>query len=64
MPSTKRSNERWSMDFVSDSIVTSRRFRALANLDTFLGARRVVGVRERLADTRGLPEVITMDNGP
>ena len=25
---------------------------------------RVVGVLERLAETRGLPEVITVDNGP
>jgi len=24
----------------------------------------VVGVLERLAETRGLPEVITLDNGP
>ena len=28
------------------------------------GGVRVVGVLERLADTRGLPEVITVDNGP
>ena len=29
MPSAQRSNEHWSMDFVTDSIVTGRRFRAL-----------------------------------
>jgi len=64
------------MDFVTDSIVTGRRFRALAivddysrecpaiEVDTSLGGTRVVGVLERLAETRGLPEVITMDNGP
>ncbi len=64
------------MDFVTDSIVTGRRFRTLAILDqysrecpvievdTSLGGRRVVGVLDRLAETRGLPEVITMDNGP
>jgi putative transposase len=69
-------NERWSMDFVTDSIVTGRRFRALTivddysrecpaiEVDTSLGGRRVVGVLERLAETRGLPEVITIDNGP
>ena len=63
------------MDFVTDSIVTGRRFRALAivddysrecpaiKVDTSLGGRRVVGVLERLAGTRGLPDVITMDNG-
>ena len=69
-------NERWSMDFVTDSIVTGRRFRALTivddytrecpaiEVDTSLGGRRVVGVLDRLAETRGLPEIITIDNGP
>jgi len=64
------------MDFVTDSIVTGRRFRALAivddysrecptiEVDTSLGGRRVVGVLEELADIRGLPAVITIDNGP
>jgi len=76
MPAPQMPNERWSMDFVADSIVTGRRFRALAiiddysrecpviEVDTSLGGRRVVGVPDRLAETRGLPEVITMDNGP
>jgi putative transposase len=76
MPSPQRTNERWSMDFVTDSIVTGRRLRALAiiddysrecpaiEVDTSIGGVRVVSVLERLAATRGLPEVITMDNGP
>ena len=76
MPTPQMPNERWSMDFVADSIVTGRRFRALAiiddysrecpviEVDTSLGGRRVVSVLERLAETRGLPDVITMDNGP
>jgi putative transposase len=76
MPSPQKPNERWSMDFVTDSIVTGRRFRALAivddysrecpaiEVDTSLGGRRVVSVLDRLAETRGLPSVITMDNGP
>ena len=76
IPSPVRSNQRWSMDFVSDSTVTGRRFRALAivddysrecpaiEVDTSLGGARVVGVLERLAETRRLPEVITIDNGP
>ena len=76
MTSPQGTNQRWSMDFVTDSIVTGRRFRALAivddysrecpaiEVDTSLGGHRVVGVLERLADIRGLPEVITMDNGP
>jgi putative transposase len=76
MPSARRPNERWSMDFVTDSVVTGRRFRALAivddfsrecpaiEVDTSLGGARVVSVLDRLAQTRGLPEIITMDNGP
>ena len=76
MPSPQRPNQRWSMDFVTDSIVTGRRFRALAivddysrecpviEVDTSLGGARVVSVLERLAETRGLPKVITTDNGP
>jgi putative transposase len=76
LPLAQRINERWSMDFVTDSIITGRKFRALAivddysrecpaiEVDTSLGGRRVVGVLERLAETRGLPEVITIDNGP
>jgi putative transposase len=33
-------------------------------VDTSLGGVRVVGVLDRLAEIRGLPDVITMDNGP
>jgi len=72
----ERPNQKWSMDFVTDSIVTGRRFRALAivddysrecpaiEVDTSLGGARVVSLLDRLAETRGLPEIITMDNGP
>ncbi len=76
MPSAMRPNEHWYMDFVSDSIVTGRRFRALAvidnysrecpviEVDTSLGGVRMVSVLNRLSETRVLPEVITIDNGP
>jgi putative transposase len=76
LPPAQRSNERWSMDFVADSLVTGRRFRALTivddfsrecpaiEVDTSLGGARVVQVLERLAELRGLPEMITVDNGP
>ena len=33
-------------------------------VDTSLGGARVVGVLEKLAETRGLPEVLTVDDGP
>jgi putative transposase len=76
LPAAERPNQYWSMDFVSDSIVTGRRFRALTivdnytrecpaiEVDTSLGGSRVVGVLERIAEARGLPETITVDNGP
>jgi putative transposase len=64
------------MDFAADSTLTGRRFRALAIVDDYsrecpaievdssIPGARVVDVLERLAETRGLPEVITVDNGP
>ena len=35
IPFPQRTNERWSMDFVADRIVTGRRFRALAIVDDY-----------------------------
>lgn len=69
-------NERWSMDFISDTLSCGRRFRALTivdchsreclalEVDTSLNGERVVRVLERLKETRGLPAVIQTDNGP
>jgi putative transposase len=76
MPVPERTNQKWSMDLITDRLFTGRRFRALAivddcsrecpaiEVDTLLGGRRVVGVLERLAESRGLPLVITVENGP
>jgi putative transposase len=76
LPAAEKPNQRWSMDFVTDSTVTGQRFRSLAivddysrecpviEVDTSLGGRRVVQVLERLVEGRGLPEAITIDNGP
>ena len=76
MPAAERPNQMWSMDFITDSLITGRKFRALTiidnytrdcpaiEVDTSLGGRRVIEVLERLEATRGLPEVITVDNGP
>jgi len=76
LPRPERVNQRWSMDFVSDSLNDGRRFRALTvvddysrecpviEVDTSLGGRRVAETLSRLAEVRGLPEVITVDNGP
>jgi putative transposase len=76
MPSPQRTNERWSIDFETDSIVAGVRFRAFTivddysreclaiEVDTSSGGLRVVNVLDRLADMSGLSEVITVDNGP
>jgi putative transposase len=36
----------------------------LSKVDTSPGGRRVVNMFDKLVDMRGLPEVITVDNGP
>lgn len=68
-------NERWSMDFVADQLSTGRRFRILNVVDEY--SREVVGqlvstsisgvqvsrYLDRLAETRGLPRHIVVDNG-
>lgn len=71
-----RVNQHWSMDFVADSLFNGRRLRILTVVDDFskecpvlevdhsLTGKRVTRVLERVALTRGLPEVITVDNGP
>ena len=76
MPATTRVNERWSMDFVHDKLWAGRRFRSLTivdqfsreclalEVDTSLGGERVKAVLERLAERRGMPGAITVDNGP
>jgi len=71
-----RTNERWSMDFVSDGLGDGRKFRSLnivddysrecvaAEVDTSIPGGRVVRVLERLGELRGLPEILVTDNGP
>jgi putative transposase len=68
-------NRRWSMDFVSDTLSSGRRFRCLTVVDEFtreclaihgahsIPAVRVIEVLEQLRVERGLPEVIVTDNG-
>ena len=76
IPAPERPDQRWSMDFVSDSLANGRRIRVLTvvddftreslamEVDTSLPSLRVTRVLDRLARERGLPEVITVDNGP
>lgn len=75
-PAPARPNQRWSMDFVSDALANGRRIRVLTvvddftreslatEVDTSLPGLRVTRVLDELALERGLPEVITVDNGP
>lgn len=76
LPRPVRVNQQWAMDFIHDKLWVGRRFRALSIVDAFtheclalevdtsLGGERVKRVLEQLAFERGLPESITVDNGP
>ena len=71
-----RANQRWSLDFVSDCVSNGRVIRILTmvddytrecpaiEVDTCLGGLRVRRVLDRVAQQRGLPEAIVLDNGP
>jgi putative transposase len=68
-------NQRWSLDFVSDALANSRRFRVLAVVDDFtreclgliadtsLSGLRVGRELDQIALRRGYPEIIVSDNG-
>ena len=69
-------NQRWSLDFMSDSLHTSRRFRTLNIVDDFnrgclgiLVDTGISGIRmsrflDDLGERYGFPEEIVLDNGP
>ncbi len=71
-----RPNERWSMDFMSDSLCDGRRFRVLTVVDDFtrecvaievdtgITGERVIRTLGWLKETRGLPGMLVTDNGP
>ena len=68
-------NQRWSLDFVSDSLSCGRRFRILnviddfsreclaAVVDTSLSGERVARELDRIAVMRGYPCLVVSDNG-
>ena len=68
-------NQRWSLDFVSDALIDSRRFRILAVIEDFnreclalvadisLSGVRVARELDRIAQLRGYPCLIVSDNG-
>ena len=68
-------NQRWSLDFVSDTLSDGRRFRILCVVDDFsreclatvvdtsLSGVRIVRELERLGVERAMPQVVVSDNG-
>jgi putative transposase len=68
-------NQRWSLDFVSDTLIDSRRFRILAVVDDFtrecltlvadtsLSGERVARALDAIIARRGRPISIVSDNG-
>jgi putative transposase len=68
-------NQRWSLDFVSDTLTDARRFRALCVVDDFsreclglvadtsLSGKRVVRELNAIAAWRGYPASVVSDNG-
>jgi len=70
-----QADERWSMDFVTDTLSSGRRFRCFNVLDEYtrealvidvahsLPSTRVIEVLERLRAERGLPSIVITDNG-
>ena len=75
-PKPDRRNHCWAMDFMSDNLYNGRRFRVLNVLDSYsrdylgyevdtsINGKRVCSVLERIAWLKGMPEMITVDNGP
>lgn len=69
-------NEVWSMDFMSDSLFNSRRFRTLNIIDDYnresiwieaglsIGAMHLTDLLEWIVKERGKPKAIRTDNGP
>lgn len=76
MPAPSQPNERWDMDFIHFRLANGRRGKSLTIIDECsrqspaietahcMPGRKVVEVLNRLKETRGLPKVIGIDNGP
>lgn len=72
----KKSEERWSMDFMSDSLYSGRKFRILNIIDDFgrfavvtkaefsITSERLVRILNEVSEVRSLPKQIVVDNGP
>lgn len=74
-PTPTKVNEVWAMDFMHDQLICGKKIRTLnlidklsreclwIELDYGLRSNHVVEMLEYLRETRGLPEVISVDNG-
>jgi len=75
-PTVGQLNQRWSADFVHDTLRAGRRFRCLAVVDDFsheslaievdfsLSGSRMTRTLDATAEVRGYPETLVLDNGP
>jgi putative transposase len=69
-------NQTWSLDFMSDALTNGRRIRIFkamddgsreslaAHADYSICAEKVIMVLQQVAEQRGLPKQIRVDNGP
>jgi putative transposase len=76
LEAVQRINASWSRDFMTDSLLSGRKFRTLNLMDDYnrealaievdisLPAERVIRVLEQVTEWRGKPARIRVDNGP
>ena len=76
LESVQQINVSWSMDFMTDALLSGRKFRTLnlmddynrealaIEVDTSLPAERVIRVLDQITEWRGKPKSIRVDNGP
>jgi putative transposase len=76
LAAAEKANERWAIDFLSDRLENGRPYRILAIIDVYtrecvaieaarsMPSWRVIAALERAASVRGVPQMITSDNGP
>lgn len=75
VPAISKINERWSLDFMHDTLRMGRKIRTLnvvddftreclaIEVDTSISGHRVARVLDVIAGHRGYPETLVMDNG-
>jgi putative transposase len=76
LPAAQSANERWAIDFLLDRLENGQPYRIIAVIDVHtrecvaieaarsMPSWRVIAVLERTASIRGVPQMITSDNGP